>query len=150
MKISYLEAGVKQIPVILEMMEDFNSIYGYSFEKQISERNLNEFICNKSLGRLWIIDVDKNSVGYVVFSFGFSFEYQGKDAFIDEIFIKEEFRRRGIGTKTMEFIEIKAKEFQIKAIHMEVEKDNQKAKRLYLKQGYSGNNRELLTRILKE
>lgn len=150
MKISHLEAGVKQIPVILEMMEDFNSIYGYSFEKKISERNLNEFICNKSLGRLWIIDVDKNSVGYVVLSFGFSFEYRGKDAFIDEIFIKEEFRHMGIGTKTMEFIEIKAKEFQIRAIHMEVEKDNQKAKRLYLKQGYSGNKRELLTRILKE
>ncbi len=101
MKLNFIESDVKQIPVILEMMEDFNSIYGISFKKETREQNLIEFICKKSLGRLWTINLDKDSIGNVVLSFGFSFEFAGK-----------EFRAQGIGTITMRFGEPGEKSFR--------------------------------------
>lgn len=76
MKISFVEAGIEQISIILEMMEDFNSIFGYFFKKITGEQNLNEFINNKSLGRIRIIELNNNSSEYVVLSFVFSFEYK--------------------------------------------------------------------------
>jgi len=60
----------------------------------------------------------------VVLAFGFSFEYKGRDAFIDELFLKEAYRKKGIGGQTMRFVEQQAKELGVHAIHLEVEKSN--------------------------
>jgi len=59
-------------------------------------------------GRIWLLSVDEKPAGYVVLTPGFSFEYVGTDAFIDELYIVPEFRRRGFGTRTMQFVEAEA------------------------------------------
>lgn len=89
------------------------------------------------------------AVGYIVLAFGFSFEYQGHDGFIDECFIKDGYRKKGIGGKAMEIVEAEAATLGIRALHLEVERDNEKGNRLYVKQGYRNNNRLLLTKRLK-
>ncbi len=47
---------------------------------------------------------------------------------------------------TMEFIEVQALELGVKAIHLEVEKHNEKGNRLYINQGYKSNSRTLLSK----
>ncbi|MEM1135759.1 MAG: GNAT family N-acetyltransferase [Bacteroidota bacterium] len=134
------------IPEILDMMQAFYAIDHYSFDRKISEQNLNEFLANETLGRLWMILQDAKIVGYIVLTFGYSFEYGGRDAFIDEFYIKAGYRNKGIGKQTMGFIEEHAKKLGVKAIHLEVESHNEKGNRLYVKQDYQGNNRSLLTK----
>jgi ribosomal protein S18 acetylase RimI-like enzyme len=150
MKVIFTQALEEKIPEILLMMEEFSSIDNYSFDKEIRQQNLIEFIHNPNLGRLWTINVNQNTIGYIVLTFGFSFEYKGRDSFIDEFFIKEEFRNKGIGLKTMEFLFLKAVELNIKAIHLEVENHNTNANRLYIKQEFKENNRTLLTKIINK
>lgn len=150
MKATFQLASEKLIPEILEMMADFNAIDNYPFDKKTGRRNLEEFLTGNHLGRLWTIHVKDSVVGYIALTFGFSFEYRGRDAFIDEFFIKEGFRNRGIGRETMEFIEGQAVELGVKAIHLEVEKHNEKGSRLYIKQGYKSNNRMLLSKRTNE
>ena len=73
------------IPKILEMMEAFYAIDDYPFDGQNAEATLRHFLENENLGRLWLIQSGSQIVGYIVLTFGFSFEYSGKDAFIDEL-----------------------------------------------------------------
>jgi GNAT superfamily N-acetyltransferase len=81
-------------------------------------------------------------------AFGFSFEYGGRDAFIDEWFIRENFRNQGIGGKTLDHIAIQARKLQIKTLHMEVERHNDNARHLYAQKGYAENGRMLLSRAV--
>jgi len=133
------------------MMKDFYSIDNYSFDSELGKENLIKFINTKELGRLWLIQIDEKIVGYVVLTFGFSFEYKGRDAFIDELYLKANYRNQGFGKTTLEFLNRKAKEIGINAIHLEVEKHNEKGNKLYESQGFKTTNRRMLmTKIIDE
>ncbi|UZR99224.1 GNAT family N-acetyltransferase [Chondrinema litorale] len=149
METQFKLAAEEDIPLVLDMMKDFNEIYNYPFDAELGSINLNKLINNKELGRFWIIYQGGLIAGYVALTFGFSFEYKGRDAFIDELFLKESFRNKGIGKQTMEFLEKQAIDLDLGAIHMEVERENDKAMRLYSKQGYGDFDRNMLTKKFK-
>jgi GNAT superfamily N-acetyltransferase len=148
MRLKYFEIESKDRNTVAEMMADFNAIDNYPFDREKCLHNLDILIRNEQLGRIWMIYSDDMLAGYIVLTFGFSFEYKGRMAMIDEFYIKEEFRNLGIGLKTMEFIHAKAAELGVNTILLEVENHNEKAKRLYFKQGYSGKDRTLLTKSI--
>jgi ribosomal protein S18 acetylase RimI-like enzyme len=143
-------ATIEEIPDILNMMEDFNSIDNYPFNREYCKGNLIEFLDKEELGKLWLIYHEKNIVGYLVLTFGFSFEYKGRDAFIDELYLKTGFRNQGIGSKIFDKLIPLTKELGLNAIHLEVEKENEAGNKLYSKNGFERSNRTLLTRILNK
>ena len=149
MKIEFKSYSVEDKSDVLEMMTAFNKIDGYEFNVIIGEKNLLDFSSNDALGRLYLIRYQKQNIGYIVLTFGFSFEYKGRDAFIDEFYLKEDFRNKGIGKKTIDFIESESKKLNIKAVHLEAETNNTIANQLYIKKGYQSNGRKLLTKKIK-
>lgn len=149
-KIEFVLAESKDSNEILDMMHEFNSFFGYAFNREQTGRNLDNFLGNAETGRLWIIKSGKHTAGYLVLAFGFSFEHNGRDAFIDELYVKEEFRNSGIGTAAMKFLESEAPKYGVKALHLEVEKGNETGSRLYKKSGFSGIGRELLNKKLPQ
>jgi len=146
MKIDFKIAGEKDVPEILKMMEQFNSIDNYPFDKGQTKENLLLFLADQNLGRAWVIDSENLIIGYIILAFGFSFEYGGRDAFIDELFLKSEYRQKGIGKLAMDFIQDEAIGLGIKVVHLEVEKHNEKGAKLYRKKGYEDNGRVLLSK----
>jgi GNAT superfamily N-acetyltransferase len=130
MEIKFIEAKEKDIGDILDMMANFNAIDHYPFDRKKCQENITVFMSMAHLGQIWTINLDDVTVGYIVLTFGFSFEYGGIDAFIDEFFIKEDYRSMGIGKESMEFIEIKTGQLGVNALHLEVENHNEKGNRL--------------------
>jgi ribosomal protein S18 acetylase RimI-like enzyme len=106
------------------------------------------FVRDNTYGKAWLITCGAQYVGYVVLTVSFSFEYRGYDAFIDELYIAKEYRRRGIGRRAMEFVEEAAAELGVNAIHLEVTGGNDPAIGLYRRAGYAGNERFLMTKWL--
>ncbi|MGB5818062.1 MAG: GNAT family N-acetyltransferase [Saonia sp.] len=149
METLFTEAKDHDIPIILEMMGTFNAIDDYPFDPETRYKNLSELMGNPGLGSIFLIRNQECIIGYIVLTFGYSFEYQGRDAFIDEFFIKEDFRNRGIGKTTLGFIERASEKLGINAIHLEVENHNVNANSLYLNKGFIGNQRTLLTKKIK-
>jgi ribosomal protein S18 acetylase RimI-like enzyme len=107
-----------------------------------------EFVGDKTYGQAWLILEGDQHVGYVVLTVSFSFEYRGYDAFIDELYIAEEHRGRGIGRRAMRFAESAARERGVNAVHLEVSPDNQAALELYRRAGYADHGRYLMTKWL--
>lgn len=88
-------------------------------------------------------------VGYLALTFGYSLEFHGRDAFIDELYIRPTHRGRGWGTRAMEHAEGIAKSVNIRAIHLEVGRKNIAAQGFYRKNGYTDHDRYLMTKWLR-
>ncbi len=134
---------------VLHMMAAFYALNAYPFEQEVTEQNIEVLAQNPSLGRLYLIQDRDENVGYMALTFGFSFEYRGRDALIDEIYLKPAYQGQGIGAKAMEFLEAEAQQIGVHALHLEVETHNEKAKRLYAQQGFRSAKRSLLTKRLQ-
>jgi diamine N-acetyltransferase len=107
-----------------------------------------EFVQDHTFGRAWLIVVGGKPAGYVVLTVSFSFEYRGRDAFVDELYVDTQFRGQGIGRRAMEFVEGTARQLGVNAVHLEVSKGNDAALELYRRTGYIDNGRCLMTKWL--
>ncbi|MCI0509952.1 acetyltransferase (GNAT) family protein [Chromohalobacter marismortui] len=92
---------------------------------------------NSAFGRIFLIRLDAELIGYVAISFGFSIEFGGRDAFIDEIFISAEYRGSGYGREALALMKAELARHDIKAIHLEVARTNKRAQQLYRSLGFS-------------
>lgn len=132
------------IETIVSMMQKFYAIDDYPISIDVSKALFLEFISNENLGTAWLIVFDNKIVGYVILTFVFSFEYQGKIAFLDELYVTEKARGKGIGSKAIEFIKGESHKLSLKLIYLEVEPHNKKAQNLYIANGFEMHNRKLM------
>ena len=140
---------LSQIETITSMMQDFYAIDKYPIDIELSKRLFQEFISNENLGKCWLIYSEEEIVGYVILTFVFSFEYKGRIAFLDELFLKETSRGKGIGKNVIDFIKKQTADSNVKLIYLEVENHNQNAQKLYIANGFELHNRKLMTHKLK-
>jgi diamine N-acetyltransferase len=146
--LKFREAFSRDIPMLLEYMRKFYALDHYPFDEAKARHNLNKFIFTPELGRMWVLEIDQKPIGYLALTFGFSFEYDGRDAFIDEIYLDDEYRGKGYGTKVMQMLEERARQLDVHAMHLEVERTNRRGEKLYINSGFSSNDRRLLTKRL--
>jgi len=103
-----------------------------------------------ALGGIWRIDVDAQLAGYIALCRGFSIEFNGYDAFVDEFFLLPEFRGRGVGKSVLARIGGEARKLDINALHLEVARDNQAARKLYAAAGFTARDKYLLMSLALE
>ena len=87
-------------------------------------------------GVAYLIGPRVSPVGYIVISFGYSVELGGIDGFIDEFFIRERVRGRGMGSEVLMSLLPALSAHGVKALHLEVARDNEAARRLYRRAGF--------------
>lgn len=78
--------------------------------------------------------LDGEIAGYVYLTFCYSAEVGGRCVFIEEIFLKEEFRGKGLGREIMAWMDAEYPE--ARRFRLEVTQVNQQAIRLYEGSGY--------------
>jgi ribosomal protein S18 acetylase RimI-like enzyme len=132
------------ISTITQMMQDFYAIDNYPMDVEESKKLFQEFITNENLGKSWLIFSENEIVGYIILTFIFSFEYGGKIAFIDELFIKETERGKGFGKEAIQFIQREVPKLSLKLLYLEVEPHNENAQKLYLAHDFELHNRKLM------
>lgn len=142
--IQFKPLAVADIETIVTLMQEFYAIDNYPIDIEASKGLFEEFIANKNLGKSWLILSDNQLVGYIILTFVFSFEYQGKIAFLDELYLSEKARGKGIGSKAIEFIQNESHKLSLKLIYLEVEQHNEKAQKLYLAHDFELHNRKLM------
>ena len=142
--INFQPLELSQIEIITSMMQDFYAIDNYPIDIGTTKKLFQEFIADKNLGKCWLIYREGEFAGYVILTFIFSFEYKGRIAFLDELYLKETNRGKGIGKIAIDFIKEQAIVLNVKLIYLEVENHNEKAQKLYLANGFEIHNRKIL------
>ena len=135
---------IVDIEIITQMMRDFYVIDNYPMDVEVAKTLFQEFISNEHLGKSWLIYSENEIVGYIILTFIFSFEYGGKIAFLDELFIKETARGKGFGKEAIQFIQQEVPKLSLKLLYLEVEPHNENAQKLYLAHDFELHNRKLM------
>ena len=148
MTINYRVAAISDLPILLELVEEFHETEQLPFNKTIDREVIANFLSDASLGQLWLIQLESEVIGYIMVTFGYSLEYRGRDALIDEFYLCPPYRRQGIGTKTLAFAEDACRVSGVQALHLEVDFKNPDAQRLYHRTGYQSHERILMTKQL--
>jgi len=137
------------VDLLLVMMREYYAYDGHTFDESRARVALLTFLRETSFGRAWLVCDQQTPVGYVVLTFGYSLEYLGRDAFIDELYLRDSHRGRGWGRKTLDFVEEQARASEIRSIHLEVVRRNDTAKEVYRQAGYVEHDHVLMTKWIE-
>ena len=96
------------------------------------------------LGAIYLIGPQRAPIGYIIVTFGWSVEFGGMDAFVDELYIRRAVRGRGIATEVLSALPLALGQAGVRAIHLEVDKDNAPAQKLYARSGFRARDRYML------
>jgi GNAT superfamily N-acetyltransferase len=146
--INYRVAAIADLTILLELVRKFHETEQLPFDETVDREVLANFFADTSLGQLWLIQLGNEVIGYIMVTFGYSLEYRGRDAFIDEFYLYPQYRRQGIGTKTLAFTEDACRVSGVQALHLEADFKNPDAQRLYQRTGYQNHERILMTKQL--
>jgi GNAT superfamily N-acetyltransferase len=151
MPITFQLAVPEDLPDLLVMMKELQHDDPWScpFDEAAVAQVVDQLLRDPTLGRAWIIAADGQSVGYIVMSFDYSLEYHGRNAWIDEVFVRRPHRGRGIGTRVLDFFAEQAKQLGIAVIHLEVNHGNP-AIELYRRMGFEDHHRYLMSKWIIE
>lgn len=146
-------AEARDVDAIVAMMRGYYEQDGYTFVEEEARAAVLMLINDEHLGRLWVA-VDGDAVlggaviGYLAVALGFSFEYRGREAFVDELLIAETHRGRGLGREALEIAEAYCRDAGVNALHLEVEGHRDDAIELYRRRGFVDYERYLMTKWL--
>lgn len=142
-------AKLSDIESIAHLMADYYREDGYWFQPDLARENLNLFLSNHQLGGILVAGTTDQVTGYIIVTFGFSFEYGGRDAFIDELFVAQDFRGHNLGRELLDSAIVFCRENDVKVLHLEVEREKEMARQFYARTGFTDHDRFLMTLDLR-
>jgi GNAT superfamily N-acetyltransferase len=148
MKTAFKLLTLSDIDTIVSLMQEFYAIDNYPINIEKSKSLFKEFTENEHLGKAWLIVHNNEIVGYVILTFIFSFEYGGTITFLDELYLSEKARGKGIGKEAVQFIQTEALKLKLKIIYLETEEHNENAQKLYLAHDFTVHHRKLMKYII--
>lgn len=135
--VKLLEARPDDADRIDRFVAAFHRHEGVNVAAQARRDSIDALLATPAQGRILLVQHrDAEIVGYAVLAFGFSLEFGGRDAFLDELFIADDHRGQGIGSAALTAVCAWARQEGLCALHLEVERHNTAAKALYLKSGF--------------
>lgn len=129
-------------PELLPLVRDYHVFEGVEMsDAQRAEAVAPLLEPNSPAGCVWLIESGGQVVGYLALCVGYSIEFRGRDAFVDEFYLVEEARGRGLGSRVLERVCAEARAMGIVALHLEVARGNQRARALYERWGFRARER---------
>lgn len=141
-------ATESDLDAIVEIMRSYYAEDRYCFVEKDARLVTLELIRDKSIGCLWVADDSGRVVGYLAVTLGFSLEYRGRDASVDELFVEPASRGRGLGLEALKTADEYCRELGVNALHLEVERHRTPALELYRRFGFVDHERNLMTKRL--
>ena len=114
------------------------------------EAALRRLLADARLGQVFVAALPSGGdvVAYAVVVYGYSLEFAGVDAFLDEVNVRDDLRGRGLGSLLLDAAEAHCRARGVVALHLEVGLSNGRAEELYRRKGYAPHDRRLMTKRL--
>lgn len=129
-------ATAEHLDRLVPLVAAFHEEEGITLSDEARQAGLVPLLDGIPYGAAYLIGPPRAPIGYVVVTFGWSVEYGGLDAIIDEIYVRPGVRGRGIAGEVLLTLPRALAGGGIKAIHLEVDQTNEAAKRLYARAGF--------------
>jgi GNAT superfamily N-acetyltransferase len=146
--VNAFEARESDAGELIAMMRSFYAELGEPFEDLRAERALRALLEDPSYGAAWVFREDGRAIGYLVVTHGYSLEFDGRIAVVDEVYTVPVMRGRGIGARALALAEEHCRRNGISALRLEVHQENRRALALYERNGFEAHDRYLMTKWL--
>jgi diamine N-acetyltransferase len=153
-EVSFRRGTVDDLSIMGELMPLYYQDDHLHYDEAKAQKTIREFLSTPSLGEVWMIEVSnfaidskkatQHVIGYIALAYGFSIEFGGREAFIDEFFIREEYRGKGFGSQALTHVIEVSRTNGIVGLRLEVTPTNSKALKLYERVGFKNLDRSLL------
>ena len=137
-------ARPEHLDQVLALVATFHEEQGITQDDTTRHAALAPVLEGTPYGAVYIIGPTRAPIGYVVMTFSWSVEFGGMDGFVDEIYIRPRVRGRGIATEVLLELPKALADAGIIALHLEVDRDNDTAQRLYGRTGFKPRERYML------
>ncbi|MCR5599611.1 MAG: GNAT family N-acetyltransferase [Ruminococcus sp.] len=111
---------------------------------EILMRDFDDCVGDTPFLRGFMLEFDGDAAGYAMVSLGYTTEYGGVCVWLEDLYIKPEYRRFGIASELLAYIE---REFpDAVRFKLEVEQENEPAYACYFRGGYRMSDYGLMTK----
>jgi ribosomal protein S18 acetylase RimI-like enzyme len=138
----------RELPALLELMREFYAQQQMHFDESAASLAVTRGLNNPDLAQIYLIFRGAELAGYFALTFCFSLEFHGRFALLDELYLREPYRRQKLGKAVVGFAEDLCRKAGIQAVRLEVGRDNEGAQSLYRAVGFKQDVRNLMTKWL--
>jgi len=133
---------------LLVLVAEFCEVDQHSFDAGRVRRALGPLLEHDRHGVVYLIEDNTTAtvLGYAVLTWGYSLESGGREALIDEIYLRK--RGEGLGAIVMTQIFDAMRERDISRMFLETETHNERARRFYSRQGFETDDSIWMSRDL--
>lgn len=129
-------AGPDHLDRLVTLVTAFHAEAGIEMSDEQRRAGLVPLLDGIPHGAAYLIGPPRAPIGYVVITFGWSVEFGGLDAIIDELYVRPGVRGRGIASEALVALPRALATGGLRAIHLEVDRDNEAAVKLYRRAGF--------------
>lgn len=137
-------AGPGDLDRLSGLVERFHDEQGITQDDDVRRAALAPLLEGSPYGAAYLIGPARAPAGYVIVTFGWSVEFGGMDAMIDEIYLRPAVRGRGMASEALTALPRALAEAGIKALHLEVDRKDERVIRLYRRAGFASRDRYML------
>jgi ribosomal protein S18 acetylase RimI-like enzyme len=122
---------------LLTLCAAFHAEAGIKSDEEGRRAGLAPLLEGSPYGVAYLIGPARAPIGYIVICFGWSVEFGGLDAIIDELYIRPGVRGRGVATEALIALPRALSQVGLRAVHLEVDRENPAALKLYRRAGFT-------------
>lgn len=145
--ISLRAATIDHLAELFPRTSALNAHEGIAIDPAVLEAALARLLREPSLGGAWLIEQDRAVIGYAIVTFGYDLEFNGRDAYLTEIWVDPSARGVGAGSAALQLLAPELRARGVNALHLQVRPENP-AIRLYQRSGFVASPRVVMTHRL--
>jgi hypothetical protein len=130
---------------VIPMIASYHDFDGIETDDAHRRAAIEPLLAGSPHGAIWMVGPRMAPVGYIAVSFGWSIEVGGLYGFVDEFWIREKVRGRGMGGEALAGLQATLRDADVKALHIEVSAESAKATRIYTTAGFRQRRFNLMT-----
>lgn len=125
-------AGSQDFDVLVALIREFYAVDGHVYDPARVRASLPALLESDRYGAVW--KVGDPAVGYVIMTWGYSLESGGREALVDEFYLRE--RGRGLGTAVMQQVLEDCRGRGFTRVFLETERANTRVRGFYQRLGF--------------
>ena len=128
-------ADPADLDALLPLVAEFCAVDGHEFAPARVGSALRPLLADDGLGQVWVLADDGGLGGYAVVTWGWSLEAGGREALLDELYVRE--RNQGNGALLLEAAAVGSRAAGASRLFLETESANAAVRRFYARHGFA-------------
>jgi ribosomal protein S18 acetylase RimI-like enzyme len=137
MSVSITLAGPENLASLCVLCKAFHAEMGIELSDEERRTALTPLLEGTPYGAAYLMGPPRAPIGYIVVTFGWSVEFGGLDAIIDELYVRPGVRGKGIAKETLIALPRALTQGGLRAVHLEVDREDTRAITLYRRAGFA-------------